>query len=164
LLGFIPIQPPEPVIARLQTFASPGTDTTLLDALLERGGLSLRQEQPALWIELIDRWAAESSPFSQSVALRAIAISIHDERFTNHPPLFRIFSSLLRTGSSALLSELQTTLYSLLKSSPTETVFLLRQIIPLSNNPSTQRLIRLSLSRVPPEFQASLRQALQTQK
>jgi hypothetical protein len=161
LLGQIPLDPPQPVIDKINAFARPGTDTTVLEALLSQGGRSLRKEWPGLWIEMIDQWAADPTVFSQTVALRAISISIKDEQFINHPPVFGIFSGLLQSGSAALQSELQTTLISILRSSPNETVFLLRQILPLSNNPLTQRLVRLSLSKVPAEYQAGLRQALQ---
>jgi hypothetical protein len=162
LLGHIPLEPPQPIIDRLRSFARPGTDTAVLDALLEHGGRTLRIERPDLWIEIIDQWAADPSVFSQVIALRAVSISILDEQFINHPPILRIFSGQLQTGSPALQSELQTTLLSLLRSSPNETVFLLRQVLLLSNSPTTQRLVRLSLSKVPAEYQAGLRQALQS--
>jgi hypothetical protein len=163
LLGYVPIEPPQPVIERIKGYTRPGIDTAILDALLEKGGRSLRLDRSDLWIELMDQWATDSLVFHQTAALRAITISIRDEQFINHPPVLGIFSGLLQTGSPSIQSELQTTLLSLLHSSPRETVFLLRQVLPLSNSPTTHRLVRLSLSKVPAEYQPGLRQALQSQ-
>jgi len=164
LLGNIPLNPPEPVIECLHSFARPETDTQVLDALLDQGGRGLRQEQSDRWLELIESWSGDPSPGYQGMALRAILISARDEHFSNHPPLFRIFSRLLQVASSAIQAELQATLLGLLRGFPQETVYLLRQVLPLSNNPTTHRLVRLSLSHVPVEIQDGLRQALQAQK
>jgi hypothetical protein len=164
LLGNIPLHPPEPITERLRAFARPDTDTQVLDALLERGGVSLRQDQPDLWLGLIEYWANDLATASQGIALRAILVTARDERFSNHPPLFRIFSHLLQAASGAIQAELQTTLLGLLRCFPKETVFLLRQILPITGNTTTHRLVRLSLSHVPFEYQDGLRQALQAQK
>jgi hypothetical protein len=92
--------------------------------------------------------------------LKAIKVTAQDEQFTNLPPLFRILSEQLQTGASPLQVELQETLLALLRRSPTETVYLLRQILPLTTSSITLRLVRLILPRVPAEFQPGLRQAL----
>lgn len=163
LLGMIPLRPPEPVLEHIRSFARSGMDTQVLDALLNNGGRGLRQEMPTRWIELIESWANDNGISQHAFALRSIIITSQDESFGNLPPLYRIFSSLLQEGAVTLQAELQSTLLALLKSSPKETVYLLRQVLSLSNKPTTQRLVRLSLSHVPPEYQASLRQALQSQ-
>lgn len=164
LLGSIPPHPAEPITAHIRQFARPDTDTQLLEALLERGGRGLRQEQAAVWLEMVENWANDSSAAYQVIALRAILITANDESFGNHPPLFRLFSRLLQAASGTTQAELQATLLGLLHRFPKETVFLLRQVLPLSNNPTTHRLVRLSLSHVPAESQDGLRQALQSQK
>ena len=162
ILGLIPLHPPEPVLERIRTYAKPKTDTQVIEALLNNSGRSLRQEMPGLWIGLIESWANAPTYAIQAIALKAIMITTHDDQFDNFPPLFRIFSVILQTGPSALKAELQTTLMALLKYSPKETVYLLRQVLLITSSPTTQRLVRLSLSHVPPEYQSSLRQALQT--
>ncbi len=162
LLGYIPLNPPETILECIRIYAKPGTDSQVMDALLNYGGRGLRHEMPARWIELIESWANDPILGYQAIALRTIIITLRDESFDNLPPLFRIFSALLQTGQMTLQSELQSTLLALLRRSPTETVFLLRQVLPLSSSPTTQRLVRLSLSHVPPEYQSGLRQALQS--
>jgi hypothetical protein len=163
LLGFIPLRPPEEILDRMHSYAKPGSDTQVLNALLENGGRSLRQEMPARWLDLIEGWANDNHVAQHGMALRAIIITSQDTGFDNLPPLFRLFSALLQEGAVSLQAELQSTLLALLKRSPKETVYLLRQILSLSTRPTTHRLVRLSLSHVPPEYQPSLRQALQNQ-
>ena len=162
ILGMIPLQPPESVLQRIRTYAAPKIDTHVIEALLNNGGRRIRRETPDLWIDLIEDWANASSLGLQAIALKAIMITTMDEKFANFPPLFRIFSAVLQTGPSALQAELQTTLMALLKYSPKETVYLLRQVLSLTSSATTRRLVRLSLSHVPPEYQNSLRQALQS--
>ena len=160
LLGAIPLTQLGPVVERLRLFSCPPIDHLVLEALLTDGGLSLRRELPQQWIDLISRWNDDPALPIQSVALKAIKVTAQDEQFSNLPPLFRILSEQLKTGSAPLQAELQETLLALLRRSPTETVFLLRQILPLTTSPISLRLIRLILPRVPAEFQAGLRQAL----
>lgn len=162
ILGMIPLQPPESVLQRIRTYAVPKIETHVIEALLNNGGRRIRRETPDLWIDLIDDWANAPSLGVQAIALRAIMITTMDEKFANFPPLFRIFSAVLQTGSSVLQAELQTTLMALLKYSPKETVYLLRQVLSLTSSATTRRLVRLSLSHVPAEYQNSLRQALQS--
>jgi hypothetical protein len=162
ILGLIPLNPPELVLERIRAYTARKTDTHVIEALLNHSGRSLRRERPDLWIGLIESWASVPSHASQTIALRAIKITTKDEKFDNIPPLFRIFSEILQIGPSALQAEMQTTLMALLKYSPKETVYLLRQVLLLTTSPTTQRLVRLSLSHVPPEYQNSLRKALQS--
>ncbi len=162
ILGLIPLHPPEPVLERIRAYATPRTDSYIIEALLKNSGRSLRREAPDLWIMLIESWANAPSYANQNMALKAIMITTQDENFKNFPPLFRIFSGILQVGPSALQAEMQITLMALLKYSPKETVYLLRQVLLLTTSPTTQRLVRLSLSHVPPEYQNSLRQALQS--
>lgn len=162
ILGMIPLDPPDPVVERIRAYALPKTDSQIIEALLDNSGRSLRREMPDVWINLIENWANSPSIAIQTIALKAIKISTSDENFENFPPLFRIFSAILQIGPSALQAEMQTTLMALLNYSPTETVYLLRQVLLLTSSPTTKRLVRLSLSHVPPEYQNSLRQALQS--
>jgi hypothetical protein len=160
LLGYIPLTQVEPILERLRLFARPTEDNQVLETLLTDGGISLRREQPQQWIDCITRWNDEPILSVQSVGLKAIKVTAQDEQFTNLPPLFRILSEQLQTGASPLQVELQETLLALLRRSPTETVYLLRQILPLTTSSITLRLVRLILPRVPAEFQPGLRQAL----
>ena len=162
LLGMVPLHPPDQVVECIRTFAVPKTDSQIIEALLENSGRSLRQEMPDIWINLIESWANSPSYAYQAIALKAIKISTNDEKFENFPPLFRIFSAILQIGPSALQAEMQTTLMALLDYSPKEMVYLLRQVLLITSSPTTKRLVRLSLSHVPPEYQNSLRQALQS--
>lgn len=163
LLGMIRLSSPDEVSGRLLAFTETPLDMKVLEAVLSFGGRKMRRELPDAWIMLLETWANASSLAVQAVALKAIEVSSMDENFSNTPPLFRIFSSFLQKGPATLQGELQTTLLALLKVSPNETVYLLRQILPLTNSPTTQRLVRLSLAQVPAEYQNILRQALQTQ-
>ena len=161
LLGYLPVEPSADVVARLKAFARPGEDNLLLETLLTEGGAALRIEQPAAWIELVQRWNEDPSTAVQSIGLKAIQATVGDTQFANLPPLFRIFSDQLQTGTTSLQVELQETLLALLQRSPVETVYLLRQVLPLTSSPATHRLVRLVLPKVPAELQAGLRQALQ---
>jgi hypothetical protein len=161
LLGAIPVEQAAEVAERLRRYAVPGEDQHLLEVLLTDGGASLRLDLPQQWIELVTRWNNDPDPRVQSIGLKAMKVTAQDERFHNLPPLFRLLSDQLQKGSAALQAELQETVLALLQRSPTETVYLLRQILPITTSPISLRLVRLVLPRVPDELQAGLRQALQ---
>jgi hypothetical protein len=163
LLGQIPLNDPTQVVDRILQYARPGEDTTALQVLLDKGGRRIRKELPAQWVGLIEQWAGNSNEQAQAVSLAAITITAGDGAFTNFPAIARIFSHLIQAGKPALQAELQEALHALLRRSPQETVYLLRQVLPLSSSPTTHRLARQSLALIPAEYQSSLRQALQSE-
>lgn len=164
LLGQVPLKESDAVIDRLNRFVKPGEDHAALKSLLANGGRIVRRELPDRWVELIERWMASSSEDLQAVGLLAVTVTANDEEFDNLPTIYRIFSDLFQRGPNSLQAELQEALQALLRRAPQETVYLLRQVLPLSSSPTTHRLVRQALPRLPIEYQTNLRQALQSYK
>jgi hypothetical protein len=164
LLGHVPLNEPDLVIDRLYNLARPGEGSAALKSLFANGGRTVRKELPDQWIELIERWIGASSEELQAVGLLAITVTANDEEFDNLPTIYRIFSEIFQRGPNTLQAELQEALQALLRRAPQETVFLLRQVLPLSTSPTTHRLVRQAMPRLPVEYQIHLRQALQSYK
>jgi len=164
LLSQVPLNDPKPVIDRLYQFAKPGDGSLALKSLLGIGGREVRHKMPDGWIEMVERWAGETSEDLQAIGLIAITVTANDEEFFNLPSIYRVFSEIFQRGSNSLQAELQEALQALLRRAPQETAYLLRQVLPLSISPTTHRLVRQALPRLPAEYQLSLRQALQSHK
>jgi hypothetical protein len=70
---------------------------------------------------------------------------------------------LFQASPTGLHAELVEVAKALVQRSPVETGYFLRQILTLSSNPNTARVVRRLLPEFSPELQASLRKVFQNQ-
>lgn len=160
LLGQIPLQPAEAVLARPLRWARAKIDLGLIDALLEDGLRRLRQEQPERLDALVETWLEHQDTFQQQIGLRALRSLANDPAYQNLPALFRLAAPFARSSSPALRPDVLEVIEALARRSPRETAFFLRQHIGLSNAPDIPWLLRQSLHAFPSEMQENLRQAV----
>jgi hypothetical protein len=160
LLGQIPVQPPEPVLERLLRWADPEIDPQILETLMLQGGVRLRQEHPERWLMLVEHWLDMNAAEMQAVGLKSLLPLLQDRGFENLPRIYRILDPLVHTAPNALLPDLQKNIDVLARRSPAETAYFLRQMLSVSENSGTIRLVRRTLPTFPEEQQASLRKAL----
>ncbi len=161
LLGAVPV--PEygaAVLQRLREWAIPKENRQVLTALLEHGTLGLRRGAPDQLLALIEHWVGSASAAQQTVGLQALIPLIQDRAFENLPPIFSMLSPIMPSISATLQTELQIVMRALIKRSPVEAAYFLRQALSVSVQPSTARLVRHCLPEFGPEQQASLRAAL----
>jgi hypothetical protein len=111
-------------------------------------------------IRLIEGWLRSTKIFQQQLGLRALLPLIQDPGFENLPVFFRLIQSLCQTAPAALRPDLLDVLAALARRSPQETAYFLRQTLMFPDSADTPWLVRQSLSKFPPEYQASLRQAV----
>jgi hypothetical protein len=160
LLGQIPPQPPDAIIARLQSWITTDLEFFLIEALLSNGVERLHREQPQVLLKMIEGWLGSTKTFPQQLGLRALLPLIQAPAFENLPVFFRLIQPLCQVAPAALRPDLLDVLAALARRSPQETAYFLRQTLMFSDSPDTPWLIRQSLDQFPPELQASLRQAM----
>lgn len=162
LLGQIPPNPPDAILARVQDWVvRPGQPKEVLAVLLDQGSCSLQKEFPQEWLGLIEQWLAAKSQPLQRTAVRALAALALNRDFENIPAIFNLLSPLLRSMPPTLASELQALLSALAGRSPVETAYYLKQMVNSAPNPALASLVRHCLSAFPPAVQAGLRAQLQ---
>jgi len=96
------------------------------------------------------------------MGLRALLPLINDNHFENIPPLFGMLFPLMRVAPASLFNELASVLSCLARRTPTETVYLFRQVLSSPTTPNTARLARRILTDLPPDQQSNLRAALRS--
>ncbi len=161
LLGLISPYPPEPVLFRVQAWASPNTEVSLINALINTGLTRIRCEIPAIYLHQIESWLASRDVFSKQLALQAIVPLVNMQEFQDIPLIFRLLAPLIHSVPTQLRPDLLSVITCLAKRSPQETAILLRQNLVIeSDNPVTAWLIRHSLNSFPGEIQIKLQKAL----
>jgi hypothetical protein len=73
-----------------------------------------------------------------------------------------LITPLCQASPTGLHADLVEVIKALIQRSPVETAYFLRQILAISSNPNTARVVRRLLPEFSPDLQASLRKALQT--
>ena len=160
ILGMLPLDSPDTITERLQTWGKACRENALLDALLETGAASLRAESPDNFLLLVDHWLSSGDVPSRTIGLRALPALILNPKFENLPALYRLLSPLLREASSSLESDLQRAVRALGERSPQETAYYLRQILNTPHKAGLAVIVRRSLDVFPPEMERLLRATL----
>jgi hypothetical protein len=160
LLGQVSIEPPGPVLDRLQSWVRSGLDKRLLDGLLENGLRQFQQDAPERFLELVSSWLDSTDLTLLKAGLRALLPMVSAAGTENLPAIFRLLTPFLRVAPTRLRPDILSVLTALARRSPSETAYLLRKNLSTPDNPDTPWLIRQVLSEFPKETQAGLRVAL----
>jgi hypothetical protein len=161
-LGQIPLSHSTQVLERLGEWARPDEDRQVLEALLERGTITLRRSAPDGLFALIRNWMDEKKTTSQQLGLRALEAISADPDFEAIPSVFRLVSPLVLAPPPGLINDLHHCLAALANRTPAETAYFLRQSLGASADATTARLVRRILPEFEPDLQASLRSALRS--
>jgi len=164
LLGQVPVNPPDPVIDRLNSWVCQELDNQILDGLFEFGMARLQQDAPGRLLELVSSWVSASNPHVQQAGLRALLPIINQSGGENLPSILRILTPFLRIAPSNLRPDVIMVLTTLAHSSPSETAFFLRQNLSAPDNPDTAWFIRKVLDEFPSEAKIGLQHALKEKR
>ncbi len=151
------------VVERILSWARPEEEFEALKSLLVDGTRRLRQERPEQWTALASDWLSSEAVAIQAMGLRGLSALVEDAEFENLPVIFRLISPLaqnIRPGTPALFHELSGVLAALGRRTPTETVFFLRQMLPIAAQPVFPRLVRRLMPLFTPEQQVGLKASL----
>jgi hypothetical protein len=157
ILGLLPTQPPEPVLERLQSWVTPDLDRRLMEGLLEHGIRRFQAEAPGSLLDLISGWLSSSDLSARHAGLRALPPMIDQ---TNLPTIYRMVTPYLRIIQPVLRPDVLVVVRALIRCSPAETAYLLRQNLAVPDNPDTAWLIRQVLDDFPDETRAGLKAAM----
>jgi hypothetical protein len=155
LLGRVP--PEEaPLIARLTAWIAQIRDPELRARLLGSSLYRMRRESPDMFIQLVAEWLRPERPRSWSAAIQASITAAQDPAFPNLPALMAVLDAPLRTAPAALQLEFEALILALFAVSPTETGFLVRQVLVTSDEPSTAIMFRRMSPALPAELQEEI--------
>ena len=159
LLGRIPPQE-ERLLARLTAWTQKVRDPNVRAALLTTSLARLRKETPERFLTLVKEWLHPARAQHWSNGLQALVPLIADTDFENLPPVFEIVEPVIEAAPTILQIDLEELILALYRKSPTETTYLLRQILNRSQTPLTFVTLRRISPAFPPPLQSSLRELL----
>ena len=160
ILGQVPESETNHVIERFKNWCQQNEDRNVINILLERGSSRIRKKAPDKWLNLIQNWLNNHVVTYQRLGLRALLPLINDKEFDNLPPVFVMLSPIFQNYPKALQTELSDLAEALAKHSPAETSYFLRQILSITENSNTARMIRQILPGLPAELQENLRKTI----
>jgi len=155
LLGQIPPQG-ERLLARLTAWSQQIHDPGLRAKLLDSGLTRMRKEAPQKFLELIAQWLRPERTRLWASGLHAASSAISDPSFVNHPPLLNVLEPIMEAAPAKLQDEIKEFVLLLYKTSPTETIYFLRQVLSNSNDPMTA----ITFRRISQSFPAELRDGI----
>lgn len=161
ILGKIPVDPPDEVLKRFNSWCQPDEPIKILDALFNQGSERLRREKPEIWLEWIERRASHADISIQQMGLRAMLAIVNDRSFENLPPIFRLTGVLMLKTAEQLQMPIINVLEALVQRSPQETYYFLRQIaISEENNMNVRNHVQRSIRFFDMPLKHRLRQIL----
>jgi hypothetical protein len=160
VLGKLPPAAGDPVIERIRLWCEPGIEGQLVDLLLDEGLSRLRQESPQQLIDLYAGWLGSENIHWNRLGLRGLGAFSGEPKFHNLPVFFRLIQPYCRKAPPRLRTDLLDLLRSLIRRSPRETAFFLRQNLSAPDNPDTAWLIRQILPDLPADVQEAMRAGL----
>ena len=157
LLGRIPPQE-ERLLARLTAWTHQIHDPSLRAELLDNSLARMRKEVPDKFLELIAQWLRPERTRLWSNGLQAAISAVSDSSFDNLPPLLKVLEPIMEAAPAKLQNEIEEFVLALYKTSPTETIYFLRQVLTNSSDPMTAITFRrISLS-FPNELKDGIRE------
>jgi len=156
LLGRIPPKE-EPLLARLTAWTQQVRDPNVRAALLTTSLSRMRRDAPEHFLTLVSEWFHPARQRLWSNGIQALLPLIADPEFDNLPPIFELIEPVLEAAPAIIQSDLADFIQGLYAASPTETTFLLKQVLNNSDNPMTAVTMRRILSSFPQALQIELR-------
>ncbi len=162
LLGSVPIEQADHVVRELHRWAKPDENYRMIDTLFQNGTTILRRQGSSLLLSLAEEWIESTSVQDQALGIHILVPLVLEDTYENLPPIYRMLSSLVQKMPGKLQADLQTVIEALIKRSPVETAYFLRQALPIAQGQATARLIRRCLPAFPTAQQEILKAAIRT--
>lgn len=159
ILGWTTSTPSGPILNCLQRWYQPDLDPILRKMLVSDGLRGIRKEHIDQWVQLIKSWIESDDTRQTAQALQAITGLLAEEGGRHLPSIFRLVETHFFDLPSDIQPETIQLIDAMLKTSPMEVKFLLRQLIreaPLQDT-SSKRLLRKLIDICPPEIRSELR-------
>ncbi len=149
LLGTVPLEEPDLICQRVESWATPQVDQSVLTVLLSRGVVKLQNTFPQAWAEMVESYLTGDDPKMTAIGILALTEGVKNLALTNLPVIFRLASPVLRHPHNTAMKYLQALVEAMAQVSPTETTFFLKQTLATTTSPNTPRLVKQCLGSFP---------------
>jgi hypothetical protein len=159
LLGRVP--PEEaPLVARLTAWVADLRDPELRARLLETSLYRMRRDAPDMLLQLVREWLRPERQRFWPAAIRASITAAQDPAFPDLPALMALLEPALQRAPTELQLEFEALILALFAVSPTETAYLIRQVLVSSDQSATAVMFRRMSPAFPAELQEEIRESV----
>lgn len=148
------------LVARLTAWSTPTRDLTLRRQLLDSALVRARREQPEIFLGLLAEWLRPQRLQHWSTAIQAAICAIHDEAFSDLPPLLEVLRPALNAAPAEIQLDIEELIVALHTRFPTETAYFVTQVIATSDNPMTAVTFRRILPSLPSDLRDEIREVM----
>ena len=159
LLGRIPPHD-EHILPRLTAWTQQVRDPEVRSALLSTSLTRMRKETPAQFFMFIREYLHPDRLRSWSNGIQALLPMIAEASDINLPTIFDMVEPIIEEAPSNLQNDLTDLIVALYRASANETIFLLKHILAIAQNPVTVITLRRIAPDFPPPLQDELRDLL----
>jgi hypothetical protein len=160
ILSQVPINEPALILSRITKWVSPNLDKGLISQLFSTGSQQLQDDFQEEWEQFIISFLEKEDPKTIALGIKGLSEGLKGPNFKNLPAVFRLISPLIRNPHPAYQQDLVRLVSNLVRHSPTETAFFLKQILTVSESSATEKLIKDCLYAFPEDLRLDLRASI----
>lgn len=161
MLGNLPIDKLQATRERFLKWLRPGLESGLIDALISKGSLQLRQYQIDEWLLWTKKWVNHRNPEFVKIGLRSLSVICADPNFSNFPKIFSILESLILKPIFPIQKELTYLFRIIIEHVPMETISFFRSILTHKQSNEIKSFFRRCLPFFEKDFQMIIKSELQ---
>src|SRR5512140_2460067 len=134
LLGSMPPRE-DRLRARLTAWTQQVFDADLRAELLNTSLARVRRETPDVFLGLVGEWLQPQRQALWANGIQAVISAVSDPAYHNLPPLMKVIEPVMEAAPAKLQTEIEELILALYAASPTETTYLIRQVLLDSKDP-----------------------------
>jgi hypothetical protein len=164
ITGWIPTDPSERIVTRIQKWGREIVNDRLLSASLSKAMVRLVVDTPPIILDLLGSWLKSGDPDMRKLGLQVMPSLINDTDLRYLPQLFNLLTPFVQGVNPVPNVVLVDIIRVLAQKSPQETAYFLRRNLALTENPGIYAIIRTSLGAFPPDVKKHLMTFLHQQR
>ena len=158
LLGQVPLAAKASVFERITQWSSAPMDRAVVNSVFNKGSQRLRSEAPDEWIEFVGNLLGSPIERTQNHGLYALSLLAEQAHSDQLPRIFRWIRPFLQSDLSLIQPNLSQVIASLARRSPTETAYVLKEVLSDTDGNWIEGRVRAYL----PFFDEQVSQGLQS--
>jgi len=158
LIGQVPVSASQEIYQRLTQWVSVPTDRAVIRSIFTKSSQRLRVEAPKGWVDFVGSLLASPVERAQNHGLYALSLLATQSDSDDLPQFFHWIRPFIQSDQNLIQSNLSLAVAALARRSPTETAYILKEVMSDTDGTGIERRVRSYL----PFFEAELAQSLQS--
>ncbi len=149
LIALIAPEPPEKILSRVQSWLDESIEDAVIQMIFEIGLIRIREETQLIYVSFIEKFLSSKEEKEMGFGLIGLLHLTKSETYINLPAAFKMLQSAIEHEKKYLRPYLISIIKQLVKISPQETAYVIKNILSNSQTKEAQWLVRQSLEFFP---------------